>query len=296
MEHPPLVLSMDAWLVDVRDFVQRQAPDIAQVLDAYAGEALYGRSYISYDLAALRPGPLELGAGALLLSCQLAREGFQVTALEPVGRGFSHFDRLHLLVLEFAQSRGHAPAMLRLPAEELAIARQVDFAFSINVMEHVQDFPRVIECVLRSLKPGASYRFTCPNYLFPYEPHFNLFTLFSKSLTMRVRASRIINHPEVADAKEVWNSLNWISVPAVARAVRAVPRAVVVFNRQLLTRTVERMATDPQFAARHTGALRLVLLAILRLRLQTMFAWVPASLQPVMDCVIATRAPVLGAT
>lgn len=293
--HDPGV-SITLWLADVRQFVQLHAPDITPVLDAYAGEARHGREYIADDLAALQPGAqvLELGAGALLLSCQLAREGFQVTALEPVGRGFSHFERLHNLVFELARARGHAPVLLRLPAEELAMAGQVDYAFSINVMEHVQDFPRVIERVLHSLKPGARYRFTCPNYLFPYEPHFHLFTLFSKPLTARLRAARIFNRPDMSDAAEVWHSLNWISVPAVARAVRAVPGAVAYFNRRLLVRTVERMATDPQFAARHAGALRVVLLTLLRLRLQKLFALLPASLQPVMDCVIATRARVSG--
>ena len=277
------------WLADVRSFVLDQAPEIVPVLDAYAGEAQYGRSFIAADLARLVPGAhvLELGAGSLLLSCQLAREGFQVTALEPVGPGFSHFDRLRDLVLEFARSRGHAPRLLTMPAEQLDMRGQVDFAFSVNVMEHVVDVTRVIERVAASLKAGARYRFTCPNYLFPYEPHFNLFTLFSKTMTARFRSRRIFERPDMPDAAEVWRSLNWISVPMVAQAARALAGIDVKFNRQLLVHTVERMASDPQFAARHTGVLRVVLLALLRFRLHRLFGMVPASLQPVMDCSIA---------
>ena len=288
---------ISSWLADVRSFVLDQSPGLLPVLDAYAGEAQHGRSFIAADLARLVPGAhvLELGAGSLLLSCQLAREGFQVTALEPVGPGFSHFDRLRDLVLGFARSRGHAPTLLTMPAEQLDIRSQVDFAFSVNVMEHVVDVARVIERVSRSLKAGACYRFTCPNYLFPYEPHFNLFTLFSKALTARLRSRSIFQRPDMPDAVEVWRSLNWISVPMVAQAARAIAGIDAKFNRQMLVHTVERMASDAQFAARHTGVLRVVLLALLRFRLHRLFAMVPASLQPVMDCSIARRGAIGGA-
>src|SRR3546814_21121737 len=66
------------------------------------------------------------------------------------------------------------PRVLDIAAEALAECDSFDFAFSINVMEHVNDVEQVIINVFNSLKENAYYDFTCPNYLFPYEPHFNI--------------------------------------------------------------------------------------------------------------------------
>ena len=41
-------------------------------------------------------------------------------------------------------------------------------------MEHVDDVPLVLRRVMSALRPGAAYRFVCPNYRFPFEPHFDI--------------------------------------------------------------------------------------------------------------------------
>ena len=189
-------------------------------------------------LGGLRPGAkvLEVGAGSLLLSCQLMREGFDVTALEPTGEGFSHFDQMRQMVLDKARSHGCCPTILDLPAERLAAVNCFDYAFSVNVMEHVDDVARVLETVGKSLTVGASYRFTCPNYLFPYEPHFNIPTFFSKQLTERLLGRKIFDSQRVPDPSGTWKSLNWINVVKVGRCVRRLSGLRVTFNRSMLVR------------------------------------------------------------
>ena len=91
-----------------------------------------------------------------MLSCILQREGFRVTALEPTGGGFSHFAQLQAIVLDHAARDGMAPAVLRVTGETLALDGQFDFAFSVNVMEHVGDVGQVLQRVHRSLKPGEN--------------------------------------------------------------------------------------------------------------------------------------------
>ena len=61
----------------------------------------------------------------------------------------------------------------------------------MNVMEHVEDPALAVDRLTAMLVPGASYRFLCPNYLFPYEPHFNMPTFGSKALTERLMRRRI---------------------------------------------------------------------------------------------------------
>lgn len=277
---------MDDWLQDVRAHCAQTAPNLLSLLDIYAAEAVFGRNYIFADTALLKPGAriIEVGAGAFLLSCQLAREGFEVTALEPTGSGFSHFEQLRELVRDRAASLGCLPRVVDLLAEEFAEKNSYDFAFSVNVMEHVNDVPSVMANIAACLVEGASYRFTCPNYLFPYEPHFNIPTLFSKKLTEKVFYHRIFTSKNMPDPAGTWQSLNWIGVLQVRRAAASLKGISTTFNRSLLVSTLERVAVDRDFASRRSPAMRSVLLWFVRLHLHQLFRFVPAVFQPIMDC------------
>lgn len=278
--------SIEHWLDEVRSQFVDAASELLPLFDTYAAEALFGRRYIDSDLEGLRPGArvLEVGAGSLLLSCQLTREGFEVTALEPIGDGFSHFDQMRQMVLNKARSLGCCPTILDLPAEHFAAVNCFDYAFSVNVMEHVDDVGRVLENVGISLTAGATYRFTCPNYLFPYEPHFNIPTLFSKQLTERLLGRKIFGSQKVPDPSGTWKSLNWINVVQVGKYVRRLSGFTMTFNRSMLVSTLERIASDQDFAGRRSPAMRGLLLVLVRLRMHHLFRLVPAVFQPIMDC------------
>lgn len=277
---------IDNWLDDLRSRFSDAAPVLLSLFDVYAAEARFGRQYLASDLQRLPPGSrvLELGAGSLLLSCQLVREGFVVTALEPTGDGFSHFAKMRKVVLEKARSEGCCPRILEIAGECISEQNTFDFAFSINVMEHVDDPSLVLGRVAASLADGAAYRFTCPNYLFPYEPHFNIPTLFSKGLTERLLGKRIFSNQAVADPAGTWESLNWINVMQVRKAVAQLPALSVDFNRGLLVSTLERMVSDKDFASRRSPLLRRVLSLLVRLRLHQLCRFLPATMQPIIDC------------
>ncbi|WP_151448109.1 class I SAM-dependent methyltransferase [Lacisediminimonas profundi] len=287
-------IDMEQWLAQVRSLFAGIAADLLPLFDTYSGEALFGRSYIAADIASLPRGArvLEVGAGGLLLSCQLLREGFEVTALEPTGSGFSHFDRMRQIVMDHARSQGCVPALLDFPAERLDVVSRYDYAFSINVMEHVDDVAQVIANVMTSLRAGGRYRFTCPNYLFPYEPHFNIPTFFSKNLTEKAMRKRIFNSQRVTDPAGTWASLNWITVPQIKRSVRRIPGASLALDPAMLVSTLERVVSDQRFAERRSGAVRAILGAMVRLQLHRLLGLVPALFQPIIDCTITkTDAP-----
>jgi SAM-dependent methyltransferase len=287
---------LDSALNDMRQwFAQLRArmPDAqAQSLfDTYAEEALFGRRLIAPDLAQLPVGSpiLEVGAGAMLLSSQLTREGFSVTALEPTGSGFSHFERMRQVVLDSAQQGGFAPRLCPIGAEQLEAPDTFAYAFSVNVMEHVDDVAATLERIAASLQIGATYRFTCANYLFPYEPHFNLPTLFSKKLTEKVLGARIFGSTRVTDPAGTWRSLNWITVPQVAAIGRSLPAVQVQFDRSMLVSAFERILSDPLFARRRSPLVCSLITAMVRMRLHKLLHFVPASMQPIIDCRIRKR-------
>lgn len=283
--------SMESWLADVRNHVQRCAPDMLHTLDVYECEARFGRRYIADDLSRLVTGSavLEVGAGSLLLSCQLVREGFKVSALEPVGDGFFHFDRLRRLVLERADALECQPEKLNLRAEELSIKDRFDFAFSINVMEHVADVKLVIENIMSSLHPAAVYRFTCPNYLFPYEPHFNIPIFFTKKITEKFLLNKIYTREGIDDQAGLWRSLNWISVTEIKKITANLPRLETKFNRLFLVATLERITTDREFALRRSVWMRMFIMALIKLRLHHLAGLIPAELQPIIDITLTKR-------
>lgn len=278
--------AIEHWLTVTRSQFIGGSPELLALFDIYAAEAVFGRFYIDSDLACLRPGGsiLEVGAGSLLLSCQLVREGFDVTALEPIGDGFSHFDQMRRLVLLAAHSQGCCPKILDLPAEALDVADRFDYAFSVNVMEHVAEMSGVLEKVGKSLVLRASYRFTCPNYIFPYEPHFNIPTLFSKRLTEKMLWRYIFDSVAVPDPAGTWKSINWINVIQIKRVVRRLPNLKVTFSRSMLASTLERIAVDTEFARRRSPAIRNLILMLVRLRIHLLFRFIPATMQPIIDC------------
>jgi SAM-dependent methyltransferase len=278
--------SIERWLAEVRSQFIDIAPELLPLFDTYAAEALFGRRYIDSDLRCLSPGAkvLEVGAGSFLLSCQLMREGFDITALEPTGVGFSHFDQMRQFVLDKARAHGCYPKILNLPAEHLDAVEYFDFAFSVNVMEHVNDVASVLESVGNSLKGGASYRFTCANYLFPYEPHFNIPTFCSKQLTERILGRKIFESKRVPDPSGTWESLNWISVLKVVGCVRRLSGLSVTFNRSMLVSTLERVTSDPEFAARRSPSMRYFISSLVRFRIHYLLGFMPALLQPIIDC------------
>ncbi len=286
MHNPQQGMGIENWLEEVRSCFIDAPSELQSLFDIYAAEAKFGRNYIADDLKNLGSAAriLEVGAGSLLLSCQLKREGFDVTALEPVGNGFSHFDQMQQMILKKACSLECNPTILALPAESLTVSQQFDYVFSVNVMEHVDDVEGVLKNVGKSLNIGAVYRFTCPNYLFPYEPHFNIPTFFSKQLTERLLREKIFNNPTMPDPAGTWKSLNWIDVIQVVKYVRGVPGLKLNFNRSMLTTTLERIASDQDFAERRSPAVRSLLLILVRLRAHYLFALIPAVFQPIMDC------------
>ena len=288
--------AIEPLLQDLRHAVRSEAPQLEALFGTFAQEARVARAWLEPSLRRIAKGAaiLEVGAGLMLLSCQLAKEGFAVSALEPVGEGFASFSQLQEIVLRHARAQGFGPEVLPIPVERLDRPSGFDFAYSINVMEHVGDPALALQAVGRTLRPGAEYRFTCANYLFPYEPHFDIPIVVSKALTEKLFRRRIYGNPRVGDAAGLWRSLNWITVPKVARAAGNLPDVSVSFDRSMLEAVLLRVVSDREFSARRSPFVRGLAKGAIKLGLHRLGKLIPPFLQPVMDCSIRRRAEVHG--
>jgi len=229
---------------------------------------------------------LEIGAGLFLLACQLRREGVAIVALEPVGSGFDHFSHMQQLVLEYAAANGITFPILRCGAEELGDLDRYALVYSINVMEHVHDVKTVLEKTCAALAPEGYYHFVCPNYSFPYEPHFNIPTLFSKNMTWSAMKRKIKPSLLIPDAAGMWASLNWITVSKVKGIGREFLSRQPVFDNSILVTYINRALHDPLFQARRPGGLSALLKLMRMTGIFSLIRYIPPQMLPVMDCTV----------
>lgn len=219
----------------------------------YMNEAAWGWKLIEPNVDSLQIGSqiFEIGAGPQALSAQVASKGMLVTAIEPSGSGFSIMTSLGEKVRNLASASGITYKIIDAPGEEFIQHDSFDFAFSINVMEHVGDIDAVLNNVVASLKVGAVYHFVCPNYAFPFEPHFNFPTFVNKRLTDKFIMKAAIRASTAIDPDGLWSSLNWISVRKIKKWARGQSNISIKFSNRALEMYITRSQSDPIFTERH---------------------------------------------
>lgn len=278
---------MDALINTVWEHLKGYAPDLLPLFETMSQEAKFGRGLLQSDIRHLPKGAklLEVGGGIMLLSCQLASEGYDVVAVEPTGDGFSAFEKLRAIIMELAAVK---PRMVTCGIEAFVSDEKFTYAFSINVMEHVNDAELAISRVSAVLAPRAVYRFFCPNYLFPYEPHFNIPLIVNKRITEGFFRDSI-HQNKMPDAAGVWKSLNWIDVLKVKRWVKKDPTLSLEFNTGTLVWMLERVVRDSEFAARRSRWMVQAIRFMVKLQLHQIAVILPALVQPIMDVRLEKR-------
>lgn len=269
--------SVEALIVD-------QHPELIGLFQTYQNEAIQARRLLHPNLMALQNGAklLEIGGGILALAIQLESEGFDVTTVEPIGDGFTGISFMMQQFLETANEEALEVSLIRLPIEQCVFEDKFDFAFSINVMEHLQDPLEVLRQILKSLSPNGVYRFFCPNYDFPYEPHFGKLLWRRKNHAFYldcIRAQR--KHINGVDSLSLYNSLNFITLKKVLRFCSN-NNLRINTNKFALHDILSRAVYDSALKSRHRNLAKLAafiqIIGLLRLS-----KYVPPRYQPVMD-------------
>lgn len=204
----------------VKKSIQKERPDLLDLFNSYANEASTARTLIDKNLNELKLGSkiLEIGGGILALATQLASEGYKINVVEPVSSGFSGISFIMNKYLEIADAEGSTFNLVQSPIEECRFDEKFDFIFSINVMEHLKNPYITLNQVVNLLDQNAIYRLTCPNYDFPYEPHFGKILFTRKNLSFflpikRARSKRIAT----SEIQGIYESLNFITIRKIIR-------------------------------------------------------------------------------
>jgi len=243
-------------------------PGVIGLLETYLGEVPTALDALDRVLDSPRRFRiLEVGSGIGAVAACLRFVGHEVVALEPRGPGFEtaavpdfrgSADILLLQrVISTASEECGVPAdtggELTIDVDGLdpRLHGRFDVVFSVNVLEHVPDSDSALARMQSVLVDGGKQRHVCPNYAFPYEPHFFLpLVPFVPSLTRLLLPGRITQ-------TGLWESLNFVTARQVRRWARRAS-VEVRFDRGVLAEAVERFLADPVFAERHAGLGRVV--------------------------------------
>jgi 2-polyprenyl-3-methyl-5-hydroxy-6-metoxy-1,4-benzoquinol methylase len=117
---------------------------------------------------------LEVGGGLNILSAYLHKSNYKIKSIEPGGFNPT-WDKLKENLRK------------KLNLKNIIISEQIekysnnnlkyDFVFSINTLEHCNDIKEFINACKKVLNKNGLLNLRCPNYNFPFEGHFYIFTL-----------------------------------------------------------------------------------------------------------------------
>ena len=268
-----------------------ERPELIDLFLTYQNEAIAARKFLENSLIELDSGAevLEVGGGILALAIQLASEGFKVTSVEPVGEGFTDIAYIMKIFAEIGKDENLKFNLVESPIEDCRFNHKFEFIFSINVMEHLKDPYLVLIKIVDFLASKGKYRFFCPNYDFPYEPH------YSKWIFRRMNNAYFLSESRAATSKldyqsnpGLHRSLNYLTVKKLRGAFKDLIDMEIRFNKIAFYDLARREMNDSVLANRHKKLVILVL-AIDLVGLLPLLKMFPCEYSPIIDAEISFK-------
>jgi 2-polyprenyl-3-methyl-5-hydroxy-6-metoxy-1,4-benzoquinol methylase len=149
---------------------------------------------------------LEVGGGIHLLTRYIHDLRYDITSIEPGGFA-EYIDSLRIELINKTDLKIFTTTLEKFQNKE-----KFDFIFSMNVLEHTDDIEQHIRCCIKLLKDEHSLLFIqCPNYTFPFEPHFyKWFIPFFPNFTFAIlRRKKLMKELGNARYENTLNNLNF---------------------------------------------------------------------------------------
>jgi SAM-dependent methyltransferase len=268
----------------VESLIASERPELIDLFVTYQNEAIAARKLLARSLIELDLGAdvLEIGGGILALAIQLASEGFKVTTVEPVGKGFSGISYILSIYSEIARNEKLSFTLIETPIEVIQFNHKFDFIFSINVMEHLKNPYSVLKQMTENLNDGGRYRFFCPNYGFPYEPHFGKLLILRRNGAFYLERSRANSaHIRKEDLDGLYESINYITLDKVL-SVDLNEGYLIHANKNALFDLISRAIHDSTLQNRHEP-FKILIKVLSKLKYEKLCKAVPTRWQPMMD-------------
>ena len=257
-------------------------------LALYVNEAKFIYSLIEKELDVEPMNFYEIGSGIGLLSRMIAEKGHTVIATEPATSGFGVVKVLQKVIEKSFNTETKVPVYYSETAEELFTTLQSEhkkfnYIFCANVVEHVINLPKFFDSIIPLISQNGTFRFVCPNYAIPYEPHFGFITLFSKKLTFKFQKRKILEMEKQRKENliEFYNELSFPNIQKINKKLKN-SNCEIIYSRSATLEYVKRATNDGIFIARKrvisflvskSGKLLPIIIKIL-----------PKSILPIIDC------------
>jgi len=216
--------------------------------EQHFAEAKFGQTYMAPKIEALPPNSrvLEVGSGSGILLCHLAmqRPDISFLGLEPTGEGFNYTHAFHQLANNLPNAE-----LQNCGYENLNDNEGFDLIYLINVFEHLPSWQDFMQRLQGFLKPNGNCLILCPNYSFPYEPHFRLPIIWNKKISRKLMGKKIKRIEQEENSNGLWNSLNFVKYRQVLSFSKDL-NFEVSFEKTIIKDMIERLETDSEFLNR----------------------------------------------
>tara|TARA_B110000881_G_C18574577_1_gene517722 strand:- start:267 stop:1097 length:831 start_codon:yes stop_codon:yes gene_type:complete len=149
---------------------------------------------------------LEIGSGTGILLNELQNNfpNINFKGVDPNVSGFHNYKK----IFDKIKINNNKLEVVNKSLDNFATDEKYDFIFSINVFEHVKNQFDYIDKTVNLLNESGRNVIICPNYDFPYEPHFVLPIIINKKITHSLFKSVIKKHELKTKEYGLWTELN----------------------------------------------------------------------------------------
>jgi len=149
-------------------------------------------------------------------------------------------------------------------------------------MEHLENPYSVLIKLVELLKTRGEYRFFCPNYNFPYEPHFGKWLFLRKDKVFYLQKSGANSSSISSDeASGLLSSLNYITLRHLKNSVKGTEIKLKP-NQSALCEILSRSCYDFELSKRHPRISKIARF-LCSLKLHYLAKLVPTNFSPIMD-------------
>jgi len=127
--------------------------------------------------------------------------------------------------------------------------KKFDLIFSVNVFEHVSDQSLYLSNTQEALKKNGFNIILCPNYDFPYEPHFVIPIVINKKITKFIFKSRIRKVETLIEDPNLWDGLQFKGKRWIKKFLKKA-KCNYFFDEDIKSRMLNRLDYDKEFKRR----------------------------------------------
>ena len=190
---------------------------------------------------------LEIGSGTGILLNEL-KENFPDIQFLGIDPNVSGFHNLKTIISKLNED-GYNIKVESTGVEKYSSDKKFDLIFSINVFEHVEDQIQYLLKTHELLNKNGLNVILCPNYDFPYEPHFVIPIIINKKITKFIFNSKIENFEKKENEHGLWDGLSFLGRKKIEKILKN-HNYTYFLDDTIKARMLNRLNSDRAFKKR----------------------------------------------